>query len=111
MSYSYGYIGPTAGVAEYNETRSHSVSADPKAAARNFFNELSRLLAAYSDPDADLDWMGFHVPAELKYEALGTVIMGEARQTLAQMLEAPFGYYLNPIMQAEKTISDLVGQA
>jgi|GEM_PF-4782836 len=102
------YAGPTAGVATYEQTISKSVAADPKGAANQFFNELTRLLADYADPDKDLEWMGMTVPASEKYEVVGTIIMSEARQQLTQKLEAPFAYYLNPMLQAEKNISDLV---
>ncbi len=102
------YAGATSGVATYNSIKSN-VSADPKKAARTFYEELESLLAQFVG-EGDLEWRGMVVPEALKWEAPGVTLMAEARNALSQMLEAPFAYYLNPMLQAERTISDLVGQ-
>ena len=79
-------------------------ASDMKSIAVNFYETLGGLLRDYADPDKDMVIDGTFIPAELKYEVLGTYLMGHKTEELRSMFDSSFSLY-NSVIDLEKDIS------
>jgi hypothetical protein len=101
MSFDVGMASP----AEAKVTMG-PYSFDLKGSMRSFFEELTRLVRDYGDPEKDVVIDGMLIKAEDKYSPYGTLVFNTKVSTLEQVQTTLLNVY-DSIFKLEKSLTGL----